>query len=219
MTIDIYFFPPSPPCRAVMMLGRYIGVHFNVKTVNVLKGDQFKPSFKKLNPQHTIPTIEDNGFVLWESRSIMVYLVMKFAKNDSLYPKDPEKRGLVEQRLYFDMGTLFHNIGSYYGPVLLGLADQPPEQLLEPLERSFSVLDIYLQDSDFLVGNGLTVADFSIVSSVCTAKAVGFDIGRYDNVAQWYERCKKAMSKCGFEDVNEAGANIFGGFYKANLKS
>ncbi|CAB0036671.1 unnamed protein product [Trichogramma brassicae] len=173
MTIDIYFFPPSPPCRAVMMLGRYIGVHFNVKTVNVLKGDQFKPSFKKpilkliqslqLNPQHTIPTIEDNGFVLWESRSIMVYLVMKYAKNDSLYPKDPEKRGLVEQRLYFDMGTLFHNIGSYY--------------------------------------------------------AVGFDIGRYDNVAQWYERCKNAMSKCGFEDVNEAGANIFGGFYKANLKS
>lgn len=47
----------------------------------------------------------------------------------------------------------------------------------------------------------------------------GFDIGRYDNVAAWYGRCKKAMDKYGFEEINEAGARTLGGFYKANLKT
>ena len=44
----------------------------------------------------------------------MAYLVMKYAKNDSLYPRDPEKRSLVEHRLYFDMGTLYENIILYH---------------------------------------------------------------------------------------------------------
>lgn len=44
----------------------------------------------------------------------MQYLVEKYAKDDSLYPKDPKKRGIVDQRLYFDIGTLYDNIGTCF---------------------------------------------------------------------------------------------------------
>ncbi|XP_014203644.1 glutathione S-transferase 1-1-like [Copidosoma floridanum] len=219
MTIDLYYLPPSPPCRSVMMLGKHLGVRFNLKVVNVLKGEQLKSSFKKMNPQHTIPTIDDNGFILWESRPIMTYLVMKYAKNDSLYPRDPKQRSVVEHRLYFDIGILYDSIITYHAPVIFGKMDAPPEQCLPPMERAFELLDKYLQDSNFVAGETLTVADFSIASSVSSAKAFGFDIERYDNVATWYERCKKAMEKCGFEEINEAGARVLGSFYKANLKT
>ncbi|XP_011497367.1 PREDICTED: glutathione S-transferase 1-1-like [Ceratosolen solmsi marchali] len=211
MTIDLYYFPLSVPCRSVMILAKYLGIHLNLKQVNLFKGEQMQASFKKINPQHTLPTIDDNGFILWESRPIMIYLVMKYAKNDSLYPRDPEKRAIVEHRLYFDIGTLFENIIDCYRPVLIGISDTPSEKYTALIEKAFELLDGYLKDSRFVAGNELTIADFAIGSSVSAAKAFTFDIGRYDNVVTWYEYCERVMEKCGFKDTYKT----IGDFYSA----
>lgn len=48
------------------------------------------------------------------SRPIMAYLVNQYGKDDSLYPKNAKDRALVDQRLYFDMGSLYHGIVEYY---------------------------------------------------------------------------------------------------------
>lgn len=48
------------------MLAKMIGVELELKTLNVLEGEQLKPEFVQLNPQHTIPTLDDHGLVLWE---------------------------------------------------------------------------------------------------------------------------------------------------------
>lgn len=83
-----------------------------------------------MNPQHCVPTIDDGGFYLWESRGTLVsfnalkwiktfrsfslaisqYLVETRAPGSSLYPSGPNERALVNQRLYFDAGTLYPRI-------------------------------------------------------------------------------------------------------------
>lgn len=58
--------------------------------------------------------MDDNDLVLWESRVILTYLVSMYAKDDTLYPKDIKTRALVDQRLHFDLGTLYQRTLDYF---------------------------------------------------------------------------------------------------------
>lgn len=114
MTIDLYYMSLSAPCRAVILTAKILGVELNLKTLNLMTGEQMKPEFIKINPQHTVPTLDDSGFILTESRAICAYLVNKYGKDDKLYPKSPKERAVVDQRLYFDVGVFYLAFSDYY---------------------------------------------------------------------------------------------------------
>ena len=78
-----------------------------LQVVDLQAGDNTKPDYLALNPQHNIPCVEDGEFVGNESRAVAAYLASKYGKDDSLYPKDLETRYMVDQRLYFDMGQFY----------------------------------------------------------------------------------------------------------------
>ncbi|XP_044596244.1 glutathione S-transferase 1-1-like [Cotesia glomerata] len=215
MTIDLYYLSLSPPSRAVILLTKALGIHLNLKVIDVSKGEQYKSKFIKVNPQHTVPTIDDNGFILTESRAIMGYLVDKYAKNDSLYPKDPKQRGIVDERLYFDLTRLYYNIFNAYIFVAFGMSNSVDDDKVKQIARGFEILNTYLENSEFVAGENLTIADFSIVISVGLAEIFGFDITAYDNVVDWYNRCKEALEKYGYEKVN-APAELLGEWFRAN---
>lgn len=64
-----------------------------------------------MNPRHTVPTLDDDGFILTESRAIAIYLAEKhFPDGHSLYPKDVKQRARINELLLFDSSTLYPRI-------------------------------------------------------------------------------------------------------------
>ncbi|KAL0832358.1 hypothetical protein ABMA28_001790 [Loxostege sticticalis] len=115
MPIDFYSHPASPACRLVRLVAAVLDLELSPKDLNLLEGEHLKPEFLKLNPQHKIPTIVDDGFALGESRAISRYLLAKYGKNSSLYPEDLETRAKIDQILDFELGTLYAGYANYAG--------------------------------------------------------------------------------------------------------
>lgn len=69
-------------------------------------GDHKTEEYGKLNPQRTVPTVDDDGFVMSESRAIATYLVDAKSPDHTLYPTDPKARFIIDHRLYYD-ATVF----------------------------------------------------------------------------------------------------------------
>lgn len=162
-------------------------------------------SLPQINPQHTIPTLVDGDFALWESRAICSYLVEKYGKDDKLYPKDAQKRALVNQRLYFDMGVFYQRFGDYWYPQIFAKQPANPENL-KKMEDGVGFLNTFLEGHQYATGNELTIADLSLAASAATYEVAGFDFSKYPNVHAWLERCKKNAP--GYE-LNQAGADEF----------
>ncbi|KAH8305652.1 hypothetical protein KR059_004775, partial [Drosophila kikkawai] len=188
--MDFYYMPGSSGCRAVIMVAKALGLELNKKLLNTMEGEQLKPEFVKLNPQHTIPTLVDNGFSIWESRAIAVYLVEKYGKDDSQFPKNPKEQAVINQRLYFDMGTLYAAFIKYYYP-LFQTGKPGSDEDFKKIETAFDLLETFLTAQDYVAGGQLTIADIAILATVSTYEIVEFDIAKYPNVARWYANAKK----------------------------
>jgi len=193
-----------------MLAARAVGVDLNLKLTNLMEGAHLTPEFLKMNPQHTVPTLNDDDFCLWESRAILGYLADKYGKDDSLYPKDPKKRALVDQRLYFDIGTLYQRFGDYYYPIMFAKAPADPEKY-KKMEESYEFLNKFLENQDFVAGDNLTIADLAIIASVSTAEVLGFDLSKYPNVAKWFENSKKIIPD--YDELNHPGCLKFKEMY------
>jgi len=204
--MDLYYRPGSAPCRSVLMTAKALGVEFDKKTIiNTRAREQFTPEYLKINPQHTIPTLHDHGFALWESRAIMVYLVEKYGKDDKLFPKDVQKQALINQRLYFDMGTLYKSFSEYYYPQIF-LKKPANEENYKKIEVAFEFLNTFLEGQTYSAGGDYSLADIAFLATVSTFDVAGFDFKRYANVARWYENAKKLTA--GWEE-NWAGCQEF----------
>ncbi|XP_022208432.2 glutathione S-transferase D5-like [Drosophila obscura] len=188
--LDLYYMPSPGASRAVVMTAKAVGVQLHKKVVNVMAKEQLNPEFLKINPQHTIPTLVDDGLAIWESRAILIYLVEQYGKDDSLYPKDPQKQALVNQLLQFDLATLYDAFASYYYKILHTGKIGPPEAL-KKVETGFELLNTFLEGQDYVAGSQLTIADISILATISTIEVVDFDLKKYPNVARWYANAKK----------------------------
>jgi len=92
--MKLYVLPPSPRALKVIALKNYLDLDCEMRLVDLRKGDQLTPEYIAMNPNHKMPVLEDNGFVLWESNAILFHLASK-KPHSGLWPSDPKRQADV----------------------------------------------------------------------------------------------------------------------------
>jgi hypothetical protein len=96
----LYYHPLSSNARRVLMTARHLGIDLELVQVDLSQGAQNRPEFLKLNPNHRVPVLEHDGFVLWESYAIMQYLA-DLTPGQTLYPTELKARADVNRWLFW----------------------------------------------------------------------------------------------------------------------
>lgn len=205
--VKLYGLDPSPPVRAVKLTLAALNVPYEYIVVNVIKKEQHSEEYLKKNPQHTVPLLEDGEASIWDSHAIMTYLVSKYGKDDSLYPKDLLKRAVVDQRLHFESGVVFANaLRAITKQVLFLGRTVVPKERFEAITEVYDFVEVFLKDHDYVAGDQLTIADFSIISSITSLVAyVDIVSAKYPKISAWLKR----LEQLPYYSENSVGAQQF----------
>lgn len=216
MPIILYGTEVSPPCRSVLLTARALKIKIELKHVDLVKQENKTEEFLKMNPAHSIPVMDDGGFILHESRAIMAYLVGKYGKDDKLYPKDVKKRAKIDNMLQFELGNWFPSIEFLYYPMVFG--GKPLDIFLEQnLNEKMAVLNTMLGRTPYFAGDCLSIADLSLVNSLASAEVfLGSTLTKYSNIVNYYDKIRKEIPF--YDEVTKKGVEEYSAFMKSMLQ-
>jgi GST-like protein len=167
------------------------GLRYRVKPVNMLRGEQFRPAFLKINPNNKIPAIVDHDgpggepIKLFESGAILQYLAEKTGK---FMPRAKRGRYEVLQWLTFqvaNVGPMFGQCGHFLGYAPRKIRYAMDRYRNETL-RLYGVMDRRLADEEYLAGR-YSIADMATWPWVRVRWLHKIDLAEFPNVARWYE--------------------------------
>lgn len=185
--IDLYTSPTPNGWKASITLEE-LEIPYEVKTINLLEGDQKKPEFLAINPNGRIPAIVDRAegdFAVFESGAVMIYLAEKAGR---LLPADVKGRSRVIQWLMFQMGGIGPMMGQanvffrYFPEKVQAAIDRYQNES----RRLFEVLNGRLVDHQWLAGE-YSIADIANWSWVRIHNWSGVSIDGLDDLSRWMD--------------------------------
>ncbi|XP_053214120.1 glutathione S-transferase 1-1-like [Panonychus citri] len=193
MVLEVYGNTGSPHCRIVFAVLKHLKIPYEQKTLDMRNKEHLQADYLKLNPFHTIPTINDDGFAVFESRAIAVYLIEKYSPDNQLYPNDAKKRAAINRWLYWDVASFLKSLQSYNGPFLFGNVDKPDEKAANEILDKVKTLDGLLSQSKYINGDNLTLADIGLAITFASINATNLDTKPFENVNKWFNRLENDL--------------------------
>ncbi len=180
-----------------------IGYEYKVVNIDLNKGDQFKPEFKKISPLSKIPVIidQDNNKNIFESGAILMYLAEQSGK---FY--DTKDRLEINQWLMAQMGYVGPMLGQHhqfhhYNP---GKSQFGEERYFKISKRIYEELDERLSQSRFLAGENYTIADIGTFPWIARHEWHDIGLKNFKNLTRWYvEISEREAVKKGFRFMNK----------------
>jgi GSH-dependent disulfide-bond oxidoreductase len=189
--IQVYSWA-TPNGHKVHVMLEECGLPYRTVAVNIGAGDQFKPEFLALNPNHKIPVIVDpdgpggKPITLFESGAILMYLASKTGR---FMPTDLRARWDMLQWLMFQMGGVGPMLGQahhfrLYAPEKLPYAI---ERYSNEAKRLYGVMNKQLAKTKYIAGPEYTIADIAIFPWLRSWKNQGIDWNDYPHLRGWFD--------------------------------
>ena len=149
------------------------------------------PAYLAINPNGRVPTIEEDGFILWESNSCVRYIAARFGAG-TLWPTDPRVRADAERWMEWQLTTLSEPTDT----IFIGLVVKQREQrdmaaiaaATKRLNELWTIVDKVLATRKFVAGNDLTIGDIPMGIAVHRWFTIPVERDRHPNVEGWYGR-------------------------------
>jgi glutathione S-transferase len=153
-------------------------------------GKNDTPEYKAKNPNGLIPLMEDDGFAIWESNTIVRYICAKYASG-TLWAEDPAERSLSDRWLDWQATELNPRIGPAFHMLIRTPADRRDmavvAQATEKTEPMLAILDAHLAQHPYLAGKSFTMGDIAVGASVHRWLNIPVARKEWKNVRHWYE--------------------------------
>jgi GST-like protein len=208
--LDLHFWP-TPNGKKVTILLEELGLDYNLVPCNIGRGDQFKPEFLKLNPNHRMPVLVDHNpkgggapIGIFESGAIMMYLGEKEGR---FFPQDVRGKNEVTQWVMWQMANQgpklgecghFRRAGPEAGDLTYAI-----HRFTDEANRLYGVMNNRLYNRRCLAGDEYTIADMISYPWTVSFEAQGQDINEFKYFKRWYEEVgSRPAVKRGMETGN-----------------
>jgi glutathione S-transferase len=195
--MKLFFHPMSGNSRRVLLVAAHLDVPLERVVVDLVQGEQRGAPHLGRNPNGHVPVLDDDGFVLWESRAIMQYLADQTA-GQTLYPTDARGRADVNRWLFWCAAHMAPAntvlVAENFVKALTGRGPADPVEVArgEALVAKYApVLDAHLAGKTWVAQDRLTLADFSLAAGFALAGPARLPIAGYANLRAWLGRVQE----------------------------
>ena len=184
---------PTPNGHKVHIALEELGLPYKVIPINIGQGEQFKPEFLAITPNHRIPAIVDpdgpggKPLALFESGAILIYLSEK--TGGKMIPADPAGRYACLQWLMFQMGGVGPMFGQYnhFANYAVDKIPYAIERYTNEVKRLHRVLETRLAETPYLAGEEYSIADIATFPWVRNPDRRGIDFADYPHIRRWHD--------------------------------
>jgi glutathione S-transferase len=187
--LRIYGIARTRAFRA-LWIAKELGLDYEHLPIEIGDAGARSPEFLALNPNGRLPFIDDDGFVLFESLAITLYLAKKHPQR-GLYPATLQDEAKTWQWSFWAVSEVDRgvNIWSLHA-VRLPPAERDAgkrDKALKVLQKPFKVLDAAVSKRDYLLGSRFTVADLNVAAVI--SRAIDMDRSAFPHLKAWLTRC------------------------------
>ena len=188
--IKLYRHPKSGHCHRVELMMSFLDLPYEAVDLDMANGVHKQPDYLEVSPFGQVPAIDDNGIRLSDSNSILIYLVRKYTDGDDWLPEDPVTTAQVQRWLSVAAGEIAYGPCSARLVTVFG-AELDWENAKAIANNLFNVLERVLNNSKFLVGDHITLADVTGYSYIAHAPEGGVSLDPYPNIQGWLKRIEE----------------------------